>query len=283
MEREKMRTPRRHPREKQQGVTFAPAKPFFRSRLIMQLLTLAAVVLAFTLSISIFFKVETVLVTGGQKHSAWSVSEASGIEKGDSLLFFGRSKAAGKIKLELPYVDTVRFEVKLPGTVNIIITEKPLAYALQDQEGHWWLMTSEGKIAEKLESAENSPVITGVLLNAPAVGKTAVAAEAEQGSTVLVTATAADRLEAAKAVLHQLENYELFSSMTELDVTDLFALHLYCDDRYRIELGDTSDMAEKIAAVKVTMQQLGVGDSGVLKLLYRDEIWQVLHQNWSQG
>lgn len=288
MARERTKTPQRGSaqgeRQPRQRITYTPAKPFFRNRLLVQLVTIAAVVLAFTVSISIFFKVDTIVVTGAEKHSAWSISQASGIQEGDSLLFFGRSKAAGKIKLELPYVSTVRFQVSLPGTVNIIVEEKPVGYAVQDQNGSWWLITSDGKVAEQVDAqtAEKSAVITGLTLASPAVGRTAVAAETRQDSSDLASVTAADRLEAALTVLYQVERCELFDRVTEVDVTDLFALRMYCGSSYRIELGDTSSMGDKMSAVKMTMAQLGIGGSGVLKLLYRDETWQVLHQSWSQ-
>lgn len=276
MERERTRTPRRRS-------SFAPARTFFRNRLLVRLLTLAAVVLAFTVSVSIFFKVDTVTVTGAQKHSAWSVAEASGVRKGDSLLFFGRSKAAGKIKLALPYVDTVRFEVKLPGTVNIIVEEKPVAYALQAQNGSWWLMTSDGKIAGETpaETAQQYACITGITLAAPAVGSSAVAAEPQQtGETV--TTTAADRLRVALSVLTQVETYELFDRITELNVSDLFDLRLYCGPSLRIDLGDMNDLSDKMSSLKGALEQLGVSGSYVLKLENRDGIWVIRRQNWSQ-
>jgi hypothetical protein len=99
----------------------------------------AAVVLAVTVGVSIFFKVDTVVVTGVSKYSAATVVEASQIQPGDSLIFFGRAGAAGRIKRDLPYVDTVRFQLKLPGTVNIIVEEKVLSYALQSSDGNLWM------------------------------------------------------------------------------------------------------------------------------------------------
>jgi hypothetical protein len=67
-----------------------------------------------------------------------------------------------------------------------------------------------------------------------------------------------------------------------VDVSDIFALRIYHGDRYRIELGDTGSMSDKIGAIKTTIAKLGVTDSGVLKLLYINEKWQVLHQSWAQ-
>ena len=73
----------------------------------------AVSVVAMLLGMSIFFKVDTITVTGAQKYSEWTVSQASGLEKGDSLLFFGRAGAAGKIIRQLPFVKSVRFRILL--------------------------------------------------------------------------------------------------------------------------------------------------------------------------
>ena len=273
----------RKERQPRQPIQYTQPKPFFRNRLIVQLISIAAVVLAVTIGISIFFKVDTVMVAGVEKHSPLSVSEASGIEKGDSLLFFGRAGAAAKIKAALPYVDTVRFRVKLPGTVHIVVKEKMVAYALQAEDGSWWMMTSDGMIAEQTDAAtaEKKPIIEGIILQSPKVGEYAVAAEYPVEGTVI--ATAADRLKAAVTVLAQLEEYQMFSQTTGLDVSDLFALRLYCGADCRVELGDVTDMAEKVEMVKYALMEMD-GSGGVLKLTYNDvdKVWEIIRQPWSR-
>lgn len=266
-----------------QEVHYTQPKPFFRKRLIMQLLTIAAVVLAITIGVSIFFKVDTVTVSGASKYSALTVTDASGIEKGDSLLFFGRSQAANRIKTELPYVGTVRFEVKLPGTVNIIIEEKTVSYAVEDTEGNWWKIVSDGKVVEKLrKSAVPKTTVTGVQLESPTVGKQAVAAEtAQPGETV--TATQEERLQIAVDILYQLELWELFEDVTNVEVSDLFALRLVCDEEYRIELGNGDDLYEKMGVVKATLIELEEKNYGaaVLTLYDEDGNWQVQCNPWT--
>ena len=78
-----------------QEVVYLPPKPFSRNRLLLRLATVVAVVLALVLGISVFFKVETVMVHGTNKYSANDILEASGIEVGDNLLTFSRAKAGG--------------------------------------------------------------------------------------------------------------------------------------------------------------------------------------------
>lgn len=263
-------------------IAYTQPRPFYRNRLIVQLLSVAAVVVAFTIGISIFFKVDTVTVTGASKYSAATIAEASAIRSGDSLLFFGRAGAAYKIKTKLPYVDTVRFRLELPGTVNIIVEEKDVAYAVQATDGSWWMMTADGMLAERTTSdvAENGSTIEGVILRNPKAGELA---EAAQNDAQIGTATAADRLKVAVQILAQLERWELFAPATRIDVTDLFALRLYCGPDYRVELGDSGGMEEKIQMLKFALPQLD-GQGGVLKLVYNEEAeqWEVIYQPWSQ-
>lgn len=261
-----------------QDIQYTQPRPFYRNRLLMQLLTVAAVVLAITIGTSIFFKVDTVLITGADKYTAWDVAQASGIETGDSLLFFGRGKAASRIKSALPYVGTVRFEVSLPGTVNIIIEEKTVAYVLEADDGSLWKMTADGMIVEQAQ-AQTGATIAGVTLRDPAVGQKAVASETDREGEL---ATGAEHLQAAVDILSLLEYWGLFSDVTVIDVTDLYALRLYCGDAYRVELGDRTDMNDKIYAVKAAMLQLEDGSSAVLKLFYEDEIWQVQYNPWTE-
>ncbi len=266
----------------QQDIQYTQPKPFFRKRLTVQLLTVAAVALAIAVGTSIFFKVDTVTVSGASKYSAQTVAEVSKIQAGDSLLFFGRGKAASRIKSALPYVGTVRFEVKLPGTVNIVIEEKRVAYALKATDGSWWKMTSDGMIVEKVENTDSiGPTVSGVVLKDPSVGKKAVADE-ENHTQETVTATAAERLQAAVCILYQLEAYELFSDVTDVNVTDLFALRLYCGSDYRVELGSAEDLPDKVGAVKTAMVGLTNSGAMVLKPFYEDEIWQVQCNPWTK-
>ena len=277
------RTPPRKRRTPDPEIQYTQPKPFFRNRLIVQLLSIAAVVLAFTIGVSIFFKVDTVMITGAVKHSPQVIAEASGVKAGDSLLFFGRARAAAKIKTALPYVDTVRYQVKLPGTVNIIVEEKMVAYAVQAIDGSWWMMTADGMVAEKIDAATaaNKPVIEGVYLKNPKVGELSSAAETAAEGTMVTTA--ADRLKAAITVLAALEEKQLFSNITRLDVSDLFALRIFCSDDYRVELGESCDMMEKVEMLKYALLELGAR-GGVLKLVYNDTDlrWEIVYQTWSQ-
>ena len=128
------------------AVIYTQPRAFNRDRLLVQLLTVMAVVLALVLGLSVFFKVKVITVSGAEVYGAWTVREASGISEGDNLLTFGRARAAGKITAKLPYVKSARIGIKLPDTVNIEIEEEDVVYAIKSSDGIWYLMNSEGKV-----------------------------------------------------------------------------------------------------------------------------------------
>ncbi len=274
------------PRPAGPEVVYTQPKPFRSRRLVLQLLTLFAVVLAVFMGISVFFKVERVEVIGFNKYSADIVWDASDIHLGDSLLFFGRAGAATRIQDALPYVSSVHFGIKLPGTVIISIEEVPVVYAIKDRSDSWWLMTSEGKITEHTDSAvaNNSTRITGVVLDSPQVGAQAVAYEepATPGSTEPVTVTGADRLNAALAVVQQLELNRLLSKITTLDVQDPFALEMWYETRFQVELGSTQRLDYKIVALISAVEQLGSQRTGVLDVSFETNAEEIIHRPFEE-
>lgn len=260
------RTAKPQPQNTAPEVVYSQPKPFNRSRLIMRLVTILAVVVAIGMGLSIFFKVQTITVVGAEKYSAWSVSEASGLAEGDSLLFFGRASAAGKIIHKLPYVKSVRFRIELPGTVNIIIEESQVTYTAQDTNGDWWLLTSEGRVVEKTDSTTSlsTAAITGIQLRDPTIGELAVAAEETAAEGQLITVTNADRLAVALEVFRALEANEVLGKVASVDVTSLQSIELWYGAQYQIKLGDRFEMEYKIAAVKQAVSQLSQYQTGVL-------------------
>ena len=273
------------PKAPMQPVVYTQPKVFNRTRLIVQLVSIVAVVAALVLCLSIFFRVEVVTVSGNKAHSAWAVREASGIQEGDYLLPFSKSRACAKIKAGLPYIDTVRIGIKLPNTVNIVIEEIDVVYAIQDVDGIWWLMTSEGRIMTQTDAAgasEHTKVL-GVVLNNPEVDAQAAAFQpltqsnqstepsAPQDETTAPTpliVTEQQKLNAALNILQALELNEVVGEAASVDVTDLTRIILWYGTRYQVNLGDTGNMDYKIACLKYTVSSLSDYDSGELDISF---------------
>lgn len=260
-------------------VVYTPPEPLDRKKLILRLATVAALVLALFMGFSIFFRVDQIVVTGTNKYSAWAVCQASGIEEGESLLTFGKAKAAGKITGELPYVKSVRIGVTLPGTVNIFIQELEVVYSVLDETGNWWLMSSDGRLVEKTNQtkAKDNTIIKGFTLLEPKAGEQAKVVEQEpdatdeNGEEQVITVTNQERLETALAILSRLEFNGILGKAASVDVTDMGNIELWYGSQYQVLLGDAGLIVEKIDDMWAAINQMGNHQSGILDITYTVE------------
>ena len=255
--------PRKHAPVQEQPIRVTPEvvylapKPFSRNRLILRLATVVAVVLALMLGLSVFFKVETIRVSGCSQYTAWQVQQISGIQEGDQLLTLNRAKAAGKITNALPYVKTARIGISLPGTVNIEIVEIQVTYAVEAVDGTWWAMDSTGKLVTQItENREAYTLISGVTVEQPAVGQQAkawqdtTAQTDEEGNVIPVTVTAQQKLQIVVDLTDYLEDNGIIGEAKSINVGDLNNIELWYGDKYQVLLGDNGDLGTKISYLK---------------------------------
>lgn len=271
-------------RKNRPAVVYTDPKPFNLTRLLTQLAAVLAVALAVTLGLSVFFKVDTVMVYGNQAYSAWTVQEAAGLEGGENLLSFGRTKACGKIRTKLPYVKSVRIGITLPDTVNIYIEEYDVSYAIQTMDETWWLITSGGKVVEQIDggTAGKYTKIEGFYLDTPEPGMPAKALEtvqltetetqdvqlADESTTPPVVITGAAQLQAALQILNAMERNDIVGEVASVDVGTLTDIVLWYGARYQVNLGDTNDIEKKISYMKQAVAQLSEYQIGVLDISF---------------
>ena len=262
------------PKQPTPDVVYTQPGPFNRNRFILYLVSAVAVVLALLFGMSIFFKVKTVTVTGNEKYTAWDIREASGIMDGENLLTISEPRISSNITDALPYVSKVRVGIKLPDTVKIEIVELDIVYSVEASDGSWWLVRSDGILAEKTNSADAGQYtkILGVQITDPAVGQSAVAYQPQQtsteGETVPVTVLASEQLETALSIAQFLESNGVIGGAASIDVTSLGSLELWYADRYQVTLGDAMKLDYKIRSMKSAIEQMGDYQSGILDVSF---------------
>ena len=258
-------------------VTYSMPKPLSRGQFVLKLCSVLAVVLALIACLSLFFRVDSITIAGAEKYSPYTVETASGIERGDSLLGISEPRAAGRIIDELPYVDQVRIVRHLPGSVEIMIRELDVTYAIEAYDGSWWLIAADGRVIEQIdESAVGGYTrITGVLADAPAVGETvrASASQEESGESEedsdLSRELADTRLQVLLTILTELERNEVIGRMAGVDVSDLSALSMEYGSRFHVILGDGERLPEKIAMMTAAAAQLEEYEIGELDVSFQ--------------
>ena len=274
---------------KDSDVIYTPPKPFQRGRFILRLVTVAAVVLAVVLGMSVFFKVQTVEISGCEKYTPWEISEAADIEIGSNLLTISRAQIGGNVISKMPYVDSVRVGINLPDTVMIAITELDVVYAIEDAEGTWWLMDCDGKIVEQINTvtAEHYTKVLGVRIQVPEIGQQAAAQETQTTTipvtdgedsgevtlpvtvpTISVGITGAERLRTVLSVLQQLSTNSVSGMIDSVDVSSLTSIEMWYDERFQVNLGDLTRLEYKLGALKATIEKMETYESGHLDLSF---------------
>ena len=142
---------RRHPRSKRRRGRFRGLYKFLSILLIAAAVVLACVV---------FFRVNSVEVTGNVRYTAAEVIAASGIEMGDNLVVLPRSRVSAAICANLPYVESVSVKKALPDGVVLVVTERVAAASVESAEGRW-LVSAQGKLLELDKGAVETIRITG--------------------------------------------------------------------------------------------------------------------------
>ena len=268
------------PKQPTPAVIYTQPAAFNRNRLLVQLVTVVAIVAALITGLSVFFKVEHITVSGAKVYDEWAIKTASGLVEGqDNLLTFSRPRAGALIKANLPYVDTVRFGIKLPDTVNIIVKEDQVAYAIKDQDGTWWMMNSDGRVVEMGDNskASNNTQVLGVTLETPVADERGVATEVmttettPEGELAPVTVTGAQRLTAALQILQALEANGIVGDVASVDVSRLEDIVLWYGSRYQVNLGDSANLEYKIACMNDVILQMNDWQSGILDISFT--IW----------
>lgn len=271
------RRPVNQPRREE--TVYTEAKPVNITRFLIRIATVVAIVIAVVFGMSIFFKVDKVEIAGAEKYTADQVYEASGIMKGTNLLTLNKGRVAGRLLAELPYIYEVRIGIRLPDTVIIEVQETAVAYSVQSADESWWLISHEGKVLEKIDAAasRNQTRILGVMLDAPVVGETAVAKEAE-GEEVPVVYNR-ERLAAALQIAKEMENNGVLGLLASIDVTDMQNITAWYGQRYEIRLGAGTELPRKIFLVVQVINQEGKYQTGILDASFT--VWQeVYHKSF---
>lgn len=259
-------------------VVYLPPKPFSRSRLALHLVTIIAIVLAIVLGVSVFFKVEreNTQVSGHVKYTVQDIVDASGIRDGENLLTLSIPGISGRIMDTLPYIKSVRVGIRLPDTVVIEVIEAEITYAIEAEEGGWWLVSSEGKIVDKaLEGAqEGYTKILGIVLDAPEIGQQAVTPAPEpeydeNGQQIPVVNTPQRQLQIALDITGFLEKNGIIGSVASIDVSDTGNIELWYGQQFQVELGNDTQLEYKIRCLKGTLDNEKMkNERGVLDITF---------------
>lgn len=214
----------------------------------------------------LLFRVRSFEAAGNARYTAEEIAEASGIELGDGMFGVSRTRAAGQIIVELPYVQQVVVVKDLPGTVRFEVEECTADVVIPSEYGSSWLVSREGKLLEKLDEDAKTehPVIDGAVLELPSPGDDAAFTDETRG-------------ELAMEVLQEVCDSGLSTAVKTISVENLREITVVYQERVEVQLGDGSDLAYKLQYMKKALEELGAEATGVLDLSFSTGTKAVFH------
>lgn len=208
-----------------------------RKKLILRgCLGIAFLLIGVILVLTMFFNISEITVTGDTVYAAEEISNASGVNIGDNLIFVSKKKIDEKITSELPYVGSVKVKRRLPTGLELQVTKTEAVYAVA-QDGYFTLLNEKGKVLEANTEfiAENITLVNLGNITSATVGK----------NIELETEKVLDKL---IKIQEECNNCGL-TDITAVDLSDIYNIKLTYQGRIILELGDTdkSGLSKKLA------------------------------------
>lgn len=248
--------PRREPPRKGRKPLGKTAR---RVTLLLAVLAMAAVTAL--LCVFLLFKVADIQVTGDPVYSQEEVLALCDYAIGDNLLFAPTQSQEERLESQLPYVEDAEVIKHFPNTLEIRITAAQTAASVSSGGG-WLYVSSQGKILELgAEPAAATMQVTGFVSTATQPGQ-------------YLQAEDATALSALQEILTALTQREMITQCTRLDLTDLYDIRLWYQDRVECKLGSTAELTYKLdfaydALINPTTEnRIGDKETGVLDLSY---------------
>lgn len=246
-----------------------------RFGLLYKLMSFLIICVAIIAGSMVFFRVDTIIVTGNERYTQEEIIAVTGIEQGDNLFSLNKFSIVQDLLAQLPYMAEVNITRKLPDTIIITGRESEPMATIQ-ASGDWWLVNSQGKLLERGDAtiASGEPEITGLSPLAPAVGTIIAVEEASR-----------DKLTQLVSLFSALQAQGLDGGVTEF-------VDLSADNEIRFGYGadltvilpmngDFSDYIFALQRVIQSYQEQQVALTGTLDLTYGESEAHVLPDRWT--
>lgn len=237
-------------------------KRYRRGRLtvVSRVLSFAVICGAIVAALILFFKVESVEITGNARYSDEQIFAVTGIEYGENLFLLNKYAIADEITKRLPYVQSVRFKRNLPSGIVIEVHEGTAVAAVEQAEDAW-LITGDGKLLERISLGQSDDMlrIIGCELLLPTAGTYMAVGEESMLS--------AERL---LELLEVLAEKNMLRYTEIIDCTDLETLQLSYGGRFDVEMLYDADFGKKLLALQLVVDTLEPNETGIVILTASD-------------
>lgn len=204
-----------------------------RKALVITGLVVLMAAIVVVLSLTVFFKIDTISINGCEKYTNEEILTAFTIDKGENLFLADTEKASEKLCESLPYVYSAEVHRKLPATITVKITQAVPAYTIKNKDKQYVVLDNRFKV---LDVQKNKPEDIVEI-------KKAEIKSAQPGQKISFTN---DKIsECLSELAKALGTYSL-SEATAIYSEGLNSNYIVYDNRIIFKLGSCDNMEKKI-------------------------------------
>lgn len=216
------------------------------------------VVLAFaiviTLSMTVFFNVKTIRVTGDADYSAEEIVQAVGVFEGDNMMRLHLDELKTYAEEKLINAETVDIRRQFPNTLVIDVRKAVPAYNVHYADGTLIISQKNKILKNTMDPAEGLVTIIGYQPEETTPGKHLTAME--------------ERYDKIFTAFQEILQENTFSvPITSVDMTDMNDIIINFDNRIEFDMGNWSELNYKISFAEQVIEKQPAGKEGYLTMI----------------
>ncbi len=201
-----------------------------------------------------YFVVREVSIQQTDLYPADALKSTAAIEDGTPLILLSKKDVAKAIEENYPYLVDVEIDFQLPQTVHIAYREEFGEYAV--------------RLGRELFSVDANMNVLAKEEGDSGIRRIEIVSDDIASCIVGQTLTFFDdrTQEALLAIGKALEEGNMLSDVSKIDLADKFNISLVYLDRFVVEIGEESDLKYKLAMVRETINHLDATASGTIDI-----------------
>lgn len=219
-----------------------------RIKIFLVFLTVMLLAVLAVLSVTVFFPIEQITVSGSEKYSAEQILNTTNIKKGDNL--FRANADVTVLNKKLPYLEKLEIKRKLPGTLNIKVKDAE-EYACFKTDDGYFAVSKSWHILNCYEEAPDDCLI--ILANGAEfkVGEDVQYKDGKSGGLI-------------EKIKNLSDEYNII--LNRIDVTDELDLKIKAEGRFVVEFGTSNSLENKFAHLEGMIKNIEESKTGTIKL-----------------
>ncbi len=203
-----------------------------RKKIFLAVFLIIAAALFCGLSLTVFFPVKSITVSGNSLYSVEEIIAHSGIKDGDNIIRISEKNVLSSLQGHLPFVDNVKVTKNLTGTVKLTVTIASEVYAIKVDE-MFYTADDEGRILKSYSEKPEGVLFIDCVASVGEGDIQQVVFEEEKAEMII------------SAICKRFET--LTVSADYIDLTDMYEIKMGFDSRYTVNFGEFTYFEEKIS------------------------------------